>query len=184
MADRAMSARMAVAADRIDRLNQAVGMAAAWALLFAVLVQFAVVIMRYVLALGSIWLQESILYAHAAVFMLAAAWTLREGAHVRVDIFYGDAGPRTKAWIDLVGALVLLLPFMAVLAWYSFPYVARSWAILEGSREVGGLPFVYVQKSLIPLFALLLGLQGIAQALRSTLVLSAGGESPSTSGPA
>ena len=101
-----MATRMAGMADRIDGFTAAIGKIAAWALLFAVLVQFAVVILRYVLGLGSIWLQESILYAHAAVFMLAAAWTLREGGHVRVDIFYGDAGPRTKAWIDLLGALM------------------------------------------------------------------------------
>ena len=73
--------------------------------------QFAVVLLRYVFGLGSIWLQESILYAHAALFMLAAAWTLQKGGHVRVDVFYADAAPRTKALIDLLGALLLLLPF-------------------------------------------------------------------------
>ena len=79
------------------------------------LVQFAVVVMRYVFGLGSIWLTETIIYGHATLFMLAAAWTLREGGHVRVDIFYADAGPRRRALIDLCGALFLLLPFMLVL---------------------------------------------------------------------
>src|SRR5215218_3635421 len=95
----------------IDRFNTAMGRAASWCALAIVLLGFAVVLMRYVLGLGSIWLQESILYAHAALFLLAAAWTLQEGGHVRVDVFYADASPRTKAWIDLLGALLLLLPF-------------------------------------------------------------------------
>ena len=162
---------MGSVADRIDRLNGAIGRTVAWAALFIVLVQFAVVLMRYVLGMGSIWLSESIIYGHATMFMLAAAWTLREGGHVRVDIFYADASSRAKAWVDLLGALLLLLPFMLVLAWLAYPYVARSWAILERSRETSGLPAVFLLKTLIPLFALLMALQGVAQAIRAALVL-------------
>jgi TRAP-type mannitol/chloroaromatic compound transport system permease small subunit len=125
-----------------------------------------------VLGVGSIWLQESVIYAHASLFMLAAAWTLAADGHVRVDIFYADAAPRTKALVDLFGALLLLLPFALAVIFLSFPYVARSWAILEGSRETSGLPAVFLLKTLIPLFATLLALQGIAQALRATLVLA------------
>jgi TRAP-type mannitol/chloroaromatic compound transport system permease small subunit len=139
-----------------------------------VVVQVAVVLMRYVLGLGSIWLTETILYAHATLFMGAAAWTLRQGGHVRVDIFYSTASPRTRAVIDLLGAIVLLLPFCGVLAWFSLPYVGRSWVILERSREASGLPLVFLLKTLIPLFALLLGLQGIAQAARAWLTLAGG----------
>jgi TRAP-type mannitol/chloroaromatic compound transport system permease small subunit len=159
-------------ADGIDRLNAAIGRAASWCCLFVVVVQFAVVVLRYVLGFGSIWLQESILYAHAALFMLAAAWTLQAGGHVRVDIFYADATPRTKALVDLVGSLVFLLPFAIALAALSIPYVARSWVILERSRETSGLPFVYLLKTLIPLFAGLFALQGVAQAIRAALVLT------------
>jgi TRAP-type mannitol/chloroaromatic compound transport system permease small subunit len=158
-------------ANRIDRATAAVGRAAAWCCLFIVLAEFAVVVMRYALGIGSIRLQELVLYAHAALFMLAAAWTLQIGGHVRVDVFYAQARPRTKALIDLAGAVVFLLPFAAVLGWLSTPYVTRSWSILEGSREVSGLPFVYLLKTLIPLFALLIGLQGIAQAIRAALTL-------------
>lgn len=158
-------------ADRIARLTGAIGRAAAWCSLFIVLVQFAVVLMRYVLGLGSIWLQESILYGHAALFMLAAAWTLREGGHVRVDVFYVDAAPRRKALIDLIGALTLLMPFALVLLYFSLPYVARSWATLERSRETSGLPAVFLLKTLIPLFAVLMILQGVAQAIRAIDVL-------------
>ena len=167
-----MSSGLAAIADRIDRLIAAIGRAVMWLALFVVLMQFAVVVMRYVFGVGSIWLSESINYGHAALFMLAAAWTLQADGHVRVDIFYADASPRSKAIIDLLGSLLLLLPFVAVIAWFALPYVARSWAILERSRETSGLPFVYLLKTLIPLFALLLGLQGISQAIRAALVLT------------
>ena len=145
-----------------------------WLALFVVLMQFAVVVLRYAFGIGSIWLSESVIYAHATVFMLAAAWTLQAGGHVRVDIFYADAAPRTKALVDLLGSLLLLLPFMAVIAWFAVPYVARSWVLLERSREASGVPFIYLLKTLIPLFALLMALQGISQAIRAVLVLKNG----------
>ena len=158
-------------ADRVDRVNGAIGRAASWCALAIVLIGFAVVLMRYVLGIGSIWLQESILYAHAALFLLAAAWTLKEDGHVRVDVFYAGAAPRTKALIDLLGALLLLLPFMLAVIYFSLPYVARSWAIFERSRETSGLPLVFLLKTLIPAFALLLALQGVALAIRALVFL-------------
>jgi len=160
-------------AGRIDRLNAAIGRAAAWACLFVVVVQFSVVVLRYVFGHGSIWLSESIVYGHAAMFMLASGWTLAAGGHVRVDVFYADASPRTKALVDLCGSMLLLLPFMAVLAWFAWPYVARSWAILEMSRETSGIPAVFLLKTLIPVFAVLLALQGVSQALKAWSVLRA-----------
>jgi TRAP-type mannitol/chloroaromatic compound transport system permease small subunit len=160
--------RMAAA---IDRINTAVGRAASWCALGIVLIGFAVVLLRYVLGVGSIWLQESILYAHAALFLLAAAWTLKEGGHVRVDVFYADASPRTKAWVDLFGALLLLLPFCLAILWFSLPYVKGSWAVLERSREASGLPLVFLLKTLIPVFAVLLALQGLSQAIKSVAML-------------
>jgi TRAP-type mannitol/chloroaromatic compound transport system permease small subunit len=170
--------RLLALADGIDHFTTAVGRGAAWCALFIVLVEVAVVLMRYVLGFGSIWLQESIIYGHAGLFMLAAAWTLGANRHVRVDIFYADAPPRRKALIDLVGTLVFLFPFCLALAWLSLPYVGRSVAILERSREASGLPLVYLLKALIPLFAVLLTLQGIAQMIRAALVLAGGEASP------
>jgi len=155
----------------IDRVNTAVGRGASWCALAIVLIGFAVVLLRYVLGLGSIWLQESILYAHAALFLLAAAWTLKDGGHVRVDVFYASASPRVKAWVDLLGVLLLLLPFCIAVIWFSWPYVSRSWAILERSRETSGLPMVFLLKTLIPLFALTLALQGLSQAIKSIAML-------------
>ena len=154
-------------ADRIDRFNAAIGRGAAWLCLFVVLVQFAVVVLRYVFGLGSARLTESIVYAHAGLFMLASAWTLAAGGHVRVDVFYAEASPRMRALVDFCGSLFLLLPFMAVLAWFGLPYVARSWVIFESSRETSGLPGVFLLKTLIPAFALLMALQGVSQAIKA-----------------
>jgi len=159
-------------ADRIDRLTTAVGRAVAWLALVVVLLEFALVVARYVFALGSIWATETVIYAHATLFLLAAAWTLKAGGHVRVDVFYAEASPRTKAIVDLAGSLLLLLPFVALLVWLGVPYAARSWAILERSQEASGLPLVFVLKTLIPLFAVLMALQGMAQAIRALTALS------------
>jgi TRAP-type mannitol/chloroaromatic compound transport system permease small subunit len=159
-------------ADSIDLLNAAIGRAAAWLLLAVVLLQFVLVVARYVFGFGSIWLTETVIYAHAASFMLAAAWTLRVGGHVRVDIFYADVSPRTRAMVDLAGALVLLLPFALVLTWLAVPYAARSWAILERSQESSGLPLLFALKTIIPVFAVMMALQGAAQAIRATQMLA------------
>lgn len=158
------------AAKALDRVNAAIGRAAAWCCLYIVIAEFALVVMRYALGIGSIRLQELVMYAHAAVFMLGAAWVLQSDGHVRVDIFYAAARPRMKAAIDLLGTLIFLAPFAVAILLLSIPYAARSWKLLERSPEASGLPFVYLLKTLIPLFALLLGLQGIAQAIRAALV--------------
>ncbi|MGH9485621.1 MAG: TRAP transporter small permease subunit [Terriglobales bacterium] len=140
--------------------------------LVIVLLQFALVVARYGLGLGSIWLRETVIYANAALFLLVSAWTLRMGGHVRVDVFYAHASERGKAIIDLIGSVALLLPFALVLIWLSVPYAARSWAILERSQEASGLPLVFVLKSFIPAFAVLMALQGIAQAIRALTALN------------
>lgn len=163
-----MTARIA---DEIDRITAVVGRIATWCALYVVLAEFAVVVLRYALGFGSIRLQESVLYAHAGLFMLAAAWTLQTGGHVRVDIFYSRATARGRAAIDLLGAVVFLLPFAAVLFALTLPYVERSWRIFEASPQPSGLPFVYLLKTVILVFAALIGLQGVAQALRAALVL-------------
>lgn len=166
-------------ADGIDRITAAVGRSAIWCSLYIVIAEFAVVAMRYLLGLGSIRLQESVLYAHAALFMLAAAWVLQIDGHVRVDVFYTRAAPRTRTLIDLFGAILFLLPFTIVLMLVALPYAGRSWSIFEGSPQPSGLPLVYLLKTLIPLFAVLLGLQGLAQAIRAALSLSGPPRQPS-----
>jgi TRAP-type mannitol/chloroaromatic compound transport system permease small subunit len=168
----ALALRLAGGAERIDRVVAAVGRAVMWLCLFIVLMQFAVVLMRYAFVIGRVWISESIMYAHAALFLLAAAWTLQQDGHVRVDVFYSRASERGRAIVDVLGALFLLLPFTVVTLYFALPYAARSWAILERSRETSGLPFVYLLKTLIPLFALLMGLQGVSQAIRAVLSLT------------
>ncbi len=162
---------MHVWAERIDRLTRWVGHGVAWLTLAMVLVTCAIVVLRYGFGLGWIAMQESVVYMHAMVFMLGAAYTLQADEHVRVDVFYRSRSARTRAWIDLLGTALLLLPLCAALAWFSWDYVAIAWALHEGSREAGGLPWVYLLKTLIPVTAGLLALQGIGSALRNLAVI-------------
>ncbi len=157
----------------IDRLNDWLGTKLAWLALVMVLLQFVIVLMRYVFGLGSVKLQESMVYLHATVFMVAAGYTLLHNGHVRCDIFYAAASRRAKAWVDLFGVFVFLLPTCAMITWGAWPYVASSWAVLEGSPEGSlGIPAVFLLKSVILVFALLLALQGLALAIHSALLLA------------
>lgn len=158
--------------NKIDALNERIGQFIAWFVLAMVGVTFLVVVMRYGFNFGRIAIQESITYMHALVFMLAGAYTLKHNEHVRVDIFYQDMSSRNKAKVDFFGTLFLLLPFAIFIIWVSFNYVSNSWKLLEGSREAGGLPLVYLLKTLIPLMAILLFLQAISLAGRAWLQLS------------
>lgn len=155
----------------VDGLMEGIGRLVSWLTLGMVLVTFAVVVLRYAFNLGWIAMQESITYLHAAVFMLGAAFTLRHDGHVRVDILYSKLSQRNQALIDLLGVLFLLLPVCLFILWSSWDYVLESWRLREGSRETGGLPGLFLLKTLIPLMAGLLLLQGLASGLRCLLVL-------------
>ncbi len=136
-----------------------------------VLAQFAIVLARYVFGVSAIAAGESVLYLHGVLFMAGAGYTLLIDAHVRVDIFYAKAQPRTKAWIDLAGHALLLVPSMLVLLIWSWPSVRNAWAILEGPISVGGIPASFLLKSLIPVFCVLLLVQSLASLLRVVAVL-------------
>jgi TRAP-type mannitol/chloroaromatic compound transport system permease small subunit len=141
---------------RLATLVRKTGEAVSWLTLVMVVLTFSIVILRYGFNQGWIWLQESVTYLHATVFMLAAAWAFQSDEHVRVDIFYRDRPDRQKAWINLVGTAVFLAPlcvFLLIIAWN---YVAASWSAMESSREAGGLPFVFALKSLVLALPLLL----------------------------
>ena len=157
----------------LDRISVAIGNTAAWMTLFMVVVTFVVVVLRKTLNIGFIWLQESVVWMHAAVFMLGAAYTLHAEEHVRVDVLYRGMSPRRRAWIDLIGVLVFLLPVCAFLGWKSFDFVTQSWRIGESSREPGGLPYPFVPllKSVLLLMPLTLALQGVSLLLKSVRVL-------------
>ena len=133
-----------------------------WLALIMVLLTFAIVILRYALNSGGILLQESVMYLHGTLFMLAIALGVGDNTHVRVDILYRRRSPEQQAWIDLVGHILFLLPVAGFMIWVSLPYVSNSWQILEGSSEVGGIPGVFLLKTLIPLTGALLFCQGIA----------------------
>lgn len=169
---------LAAFARAIDWLNDTVGRTVAWLALAMVLMQFAVVVLRYVFGIGSIFMQESIVYMHGLLFMLAAGYNLLHGGHVRVDIFYRDAPAKAKALVDLLGVIGLLIPVAVVILIYSMPYVRASWAVFEGSRETSGIQGVFLLKTVVIIFAVLVLLQGIAMAIGAAIVLTAGERPP------
>jgi TRAP-type mannitol/chloroaromatic compound transport system permease small subunit len=157
----------------LDRISSITGKLTAWLTLFMVIVTFIVVIMRYVFDAGLIWVQESVVWMHAVVFMLGAAYTLHAEEHVRVDIFYRTMSERRRAWVDLVGVIVFLMPLCVFLAWASFDFVTQSWRIGESSRESGGLPYPFVPllKSVLLLMPVAVALQGASLCLKSVRTL-------------
>ncbi|UTW11288.1 TRAP transporter small permease subunit [Marinobacterium rhizophilum] len=158
-------------ADTIDDLNRLIGSLLKWGLLLVVLLTAATAILRYAFNTGYPWLSEIGVWLNAMVFTLGAGWVLLEGGHVRVDLFYGRLGERGRAWVNLIGTLSLLYPMLLVLALKSWPSIQRSWLQLEHSPTIDGLPFMYLLKSCILGFCLLLALQGLSLMCRSLLVL-------------
>lgn len=155
----------------VEDANDRIGRAVAWFTLATVAICFLVVVLRYVFNIGYRWMQEAYVWVHAVAFMGGAAYTLLRGGHVRVDIFYRNAGARTRAWIDIAGTVIFLMPFLAVVAIWSWPYVAQSWQILESSRDSDGLPGVFLLKTVILVFVALLAFQGLAIMARGAVVL-------------
>jgi TRAP-type mannitol/chloroaromatic compound transport system permease small subunit len=160
----------------LDRFSAWLGKATSWLTLFMVLVTFTVVVMRYVFDVGFIWLQESVVWMHACVFMVGAAYTLQQEQHVRVDIFYRDMSDTRRAWVDLLGVIIFLLPLCVLLGWAAFDFVLVSWSLHEASRESGGLPYPLIPllKSIIIVMPITLGLQGLSLFLKSVKTVRAG----------
>ena len=159
----------------IDRINGAVGRSVAWCALALVAVQFVAVVQRYVFGIGWIWVEESIVYIHATLFMAGAAYTLLHEGHVRVDIFYAEASALQRAWVDLVGTVVFLWPVSGLIIVKAWPYVLASWAIFERSPETSGIPAVFLLKSLLLVFAGLIALQGLSMAAVALAVIKGNG---------
>jgi len=158
----------------IDRITDISGRLLAWLALAMGVLTALIVVMRYGFNFNSIFIQELVTYFHGSLFMLGAAYALKQGAHVRVDIFYRNFSPRAKAWVNALGGIVFLMPFCLFMLGVSWQFVTESWAIGEISSEPGGIPAVYLLKTLIPLMAVNLLMQGIAETLRSALVLAQG----------
>jgi TRAP-type mannitol/chloroaromatic compound transport system permease small subunit len=159
-------------ADGIDAASRVIAQAVKWLAVALVLVQFGVVVLRYAYGMSYIWAQESVIYAHATLFMLAIGYTYLVDQHVRVDVLYGRWSARRKAAMDLAGIVFAVLPFCALMVWASWSYVALSWRMGEGPMAVGGLPLLPWLKSLIPLMAVLLGLQALSIGVRCAAVLA------------
>ena len=155
----------------IDKFTECTGRIIMWFTLVMVLISFLVVLLRYGFNLGWIALQESVLYFHAFTFMVGAAYTLKADMHVRVDIFYHRFSPSEKAWVNLLGSIFLLMPVCFCIIVLSWQYVANSWLIMEQSAEAGGLPFVYLNKSLLLVLSITLIIQGLAEIGRNWLII-------------
>jgi len=150
----------------IDRISIVTGRAASWLTLAMVLVTVVIVVLRYVFDIGLIWLQESLTWMHAAVFMLGAAYALQQEQHVRVDIFYRDLDRQRRGWVNLLGVLLFVFPMCAFFVWTAWDYISASWAIGEVSRNAGGLPYPF-----LPLLKTLLVVMPVAVALQGTSLL-------------
>ena len=155
----------------LDGWTDALGRTVSWLTVLMVLASCSVVVLRYWFDISSIALQESVIYLHASVFLLGAGYALKHHKQVRVDIFYRRLSPRGRAWVDLLGSLVLLLPLTLFTGWISWDFVVNAWQVRETSTDSGGLGAVYWLKSLLLVFALTLGLQALAELLRNLLHL-------------
>ena len=156
----------------INYANRFMGNLFMWLAVGIVAVCFWVVFERYVIGVTRLWMQDLYPWMNGVMFTAVAGYALYRNDHVRVDIFYRPASIRTKAALDLLGVFVFLLPFAWVVWTYSIVFVQRSWGLLEGSANPGGMPGLFVLKTFILIFAASIGVQGIAMAIRSILLLA------------
>ena len=155
----------------LDGFTEKLGKVAAFFSILMVLVTCYIVITRYIFNTGAIAVQESVIYFNGILVLLSAGYTLKHTGHVRVDIFYNGSSDRYKAWVNFLGGIFLLLPVSVFIIWASWDYVMSSWSVMEQSGEAGGLPFVYLLKSLILGLGFTLIIQGLAEILRNAEVL-------------
>ncbi len=155
----------------VDKINDHIGRGVAWLALIMVLVQFAVVVMRYVFGISYLMVQESIVYMHGIVFLIASGYTLLHNEHVRIDILYGNISRKRQALIDFMGVFVILLPVCALIWITAWPYIWASWKVFEGSPETSGIQGVFLLKSAILVAVSLLAVQGLSLAVRSLFTM-------------
>jgi TRAP-type mannitol/chloroaromatic compound transport system permease small subunit len=155
----------------IDGISETVGNAVSWLTALMVVVVCYDVFTRYFLKNSLVAIQELQWHLFAIIFLLAAPYTLKHDRHVRVDVWYAKRSPRTKAWVNFIGSLLLLIPFCFVVAYASWDFVANSFAVRETSPDPGGLPARYILKALIPISMILLLFQGVAELLRSLSII-------------
>jgi TRAP-type mannitol/chloroaromatic compound transport system permease small subunit len=153
----------------LERVSDSIGRAASWLTFLMVIATFVIVVLRYAYGTSFIWLQESLIWMHAVVFMVGASYTLQYDEHVRVDIFYRDMTARRRALVNLLGVLLFVFPLCVFVFYQSFDYVSAAWSLREISRDAGGLPYpaIPMLKSLLLIMPVMVGLQGLALSLRS-----------------
>lgn len=159
-------------ADTIDTVNTIIGRGVSWLTFLMAIVMFITVILRYAFNMGWIWMQESVMFMHGFVFMLAGGYTLLAEEHVRIDIFYRPMGEKKKAIVNIIGIFFLLFPTCFLIFYFAYPYVSDSWSVLEDSKEAGGLPGVFLLKSAILAFPVLVGMQGVSKLIRAFKTLT------------
>jgi TRAP-type mannitol/chloroaromatic compound transport system permease small subunit len=159
----------------VDALNDLIGRTVAWLTLGCVLTCFTVVVLRYVFNTGYPWMQELYVWQHATVFMAGAGYTFLHRGHVNVDVLYGRLQPRQQAWIDILGTVFFLFPWLWIVAFTSMPFVSSSWGIRESSATADGMPAIYLLKSLLLVFCCLMSIQGVALIVRRGLLIAGHG---------
>lgn len=170
----------------IDRINDRIGSWIQWLTLFMVIVGAVNALLRYATRFAGVTLSSNAFidlqwYMFSLVFLLGAAWGLRNGAHVRVDVMYERLSRKARAWIDLCGTVLFLIPFSLLMLYVSWPPVRNSWAIRETSPDPGGLARYPIKTVILVCFALLL-LQGVSEAIKTADVLRGTGMPPDSSG--
>lgn len=165
-------AALAVLVRLIESVTRQVGRAAAWLMPATVLLCATVALGRYLLGFGRVWLQELYIVCFAVSFMLVAAHAYGADQHIRIEILHARWSARTRAWIEILGCLVLLVPWLVLVAWTSWPFVRLSWLVREPSAQPGGLPGLFLVKTVLPLFAGLMLLQAVAIIGRNILLLT------------
>lgn len=154
----------------IDRLNEIIGKTVMWAIFVAILVSAANAVVRKVFNTSSNSWLELQWYLFGAAFMLAAAYTLKQNEHIRIDIFYGTRTRRTQHWIDLFGHVLFLMPFVVLMAWMMVPYAWQAWKIGQVSTNAGGL-MIWPARAILAAGFILLVLQGISEIIKKVAVM-------------
>ncbi len=162
----------------IGKLSGAFGWLAGWLCILMIGVVFVDVVARYGFDAGSIAMQELEWHLFAAVFLLGAAYTMREDANVRVDVFYARMTPRKKAMVDIFGTVVFVIPMCTLILYSSYDFVSYSYQIQEISNDPGGLPYRFAFRALLPLGYFLVMIQSLAVVSRNVRLL-AGDDDPS-----
>ncbi len=152
-----------------SKINKYAGNLCAFLVVLMTLNVFLVVILRYLFGISFIWMQETYVWMHAYIFMFGAGFTYLNDEHVRIDILYKSASPTYRVIVDLIGNIILLLPFLFIIWIYSFPFVYKSWSMSEISREAGGLSMLYLLKLAILLFVILLFIQALSKIINNLL---------------